>query len=136
MKLSRDDFKKLQQEWYDKLKTLGFKDIEEFHGEELIIKQTASYCYRKDDKFSKEMKEEYYYSLSKFVNDEDTQFRNEIDKTILTLYSEGARIKDIMGALLKIGKSRTKESVRVIIRRYEMIWGLKHYDLKQLRIYK
>jgi hypothetical protein len=78
------------------------------------------------------MKEEYFRCMSQKALDENTFFRNETDKHILIRYSEGAKIKVIMEELSKLGMNKARDSIRYIVRRYEMAWGLKHYSPKQL----
>lgn len=132
MKLSKDEFRNLQREWYQKLKDIGFKDIEKLHGDELLLIQSAS---RSIDMCTLLVSEEYYRNIGQKALDEDTEFRNEVHKHILVRHSEGAKIKTIISELNERGLSRTKESVRVIIRRYEMKWGIRTYTEKQLRKY-
>lgn len=133
MKLPRDDFKKLQQKWYKTLANLGFKDIEEIKGEELVLKETASFCYRHSpDQFDREMKEEYYRCIAQLVYDEDTEFRNATDRHILMMHAEGMNAKKIIEDLSSLGISKNRNSIRYIIRRYEMLWGMKQYNSKQL----
>jgi hypothetical protein len=136
MKIAKDEFRRLQQEWYKRLADEGFKDIEKPHGEDFILLQTAGYCFRETDSFAKEMKEEYFRCVSQMAEDPDTDFRNDIDRHILRRHAEGAKIKVIIQELDSMDMSRTRESVRTIIRRYEMAWGLRQYTDRMLRKYK
>lgn len=130
--MNKDEFRKLQQSWYKILSESGFKDIEELRGDDLVLKHTASFCYRASDELSRGIKEEYFRTLSQNALDEETVYRNEIDKHILIRYSEGARIKTITEELLLLGFSRDRKSIKFIIRRYENAWGIKHYQPHQL----
>ncbi len=136
MKLKRDEFIKLQKEWYRKLEESGFKDIEKIQGEELILVQSASYCYKRTNPLSRSLKEEYFRWIAQEAHDKDTVYRNEVDRYILIRHAEGARVKAIVEELELNNMARDRQSVRFIIRRYEMEWGLRHYDHKQLHIKK
>lgn len=131
MKLPRHEFKKLQQHWYDILAELGFKDIEK---DEYSLAQTAAGPYRNEDEFSREDKEEYFRCLAQAVNDENVRFRNEVHRYILTRRAEGAQAKTIVRELIVIGTPRNRDSVRFIIRRYEMAWGIRTYEPRQLNM--
>lgn len=134
MKLSRQEFKQLQSEWYDLLEKSGFKDIEEHKDGEPILSQTASCCYRGADEFEREMKSQYFRTIAQAVHDENTVFRNEIDRYILVRHAEGAKIKDIKLELMALGGYRCRNSICFIIRRYEAAWGIRYYDDKKLNI--
>lgn len=140
MKLTKDEFKKLQREWYQKLADLGFKDIEEFKGEELVLKESYNDCFRPNrhnkSEFDRSMQEEYFRCLAHKAFDETTVYRNEIDKHILIRYSEGAKIKTIITELSVLKKPLRRNTIRFIIKRYEMAWGLKNYKPNELNIYK
>lgn len=132
MKLTREQFKKLQKEWYELLAATGFKDIEKQEGSECVLIQTSSYCFRNVDNFCKEVKETYFRSIAQAAHDEETKFRNEIDRFILMRHAEGAKIKTIMTELIARGMGRNRDSIRYIIRRYEMAWGLRSYSSREL----
>lgn len=133
MKLSREEFKKLQLEWYRVLSESGFNDIEELKDGELILKESASFCYRHTpNTFDIFMKEEYYRIIAQCVQDQDTKFKNETHRYILIRHSEGAKIKTIGEELKDRGCARDRKTIRLIIRRYQMAWGLKNYGPKQL----
>lgn len=121
MKLSRTEFEALKRDWYSKLKETGFKDIEETQGP--VVPSHVRYYSLTDD---------YYISISKFVNAEDTVFKSELEKFVMLRHSEGAKKADIVRELTERGTPRYKESIRFIIRRYEMKWGIRRYSDKQL----
>lgn len=132
MKLTKKEFDKLQKYWYKRLEEGGFKDIEtskEINNYDYFIQG-----YRNLNDISKYTKAHYYSLLTQHVNSGDTIFRNLIDKHILTRFSEGAKINTIVKELKDRGMSRDRYSVRVIIRRYEMIWNIKSYTRKQLHL--
>lgn len=135
-KLSKDEFRSLQKHWYEKLSKLGFKDIETFKGGDFVLIQTAAHCYGGADEFVRESKADYFAAIARAAMDDGTFYRNEIDKHIIIRYSEGAKIKEIVEELLAKGTPRHRHSIRFIIRRYVMAWGLKHFNFTQLNIKK
>jgi hypothetical protein len=132
MKLNRDEFRKLQREWYQKLADLGFKDVEQLRGNELVLKQLDSQRYQAVSEFERETKEEYFRCMSQIAQDDQTFYKSPVDKLILIKHCEGAKIKTIMHELSKIGEHRNRASIRFIIRRYEMAWGMKVYTASEL----
>lgn len=136
MKLTKDDFRKLQQEWYEKLQEQGFKDIEKIKGDDLVLSQSATYCFRNVDEFTRELKAEYFRCLAQWVHDEQTVFKNKVHKYILTRHAEGAKGKEIVNELVELGHYRCRNSICFIIRKYEMAWGIRSYNLKELNVKK
>jgi hypothetical protein len=134
MKLKQEEFRCLQKTWYRVLSDSGFKDIERFSGSELVLVQTAAACYRNTDHFTRLMKEEYFRCMAKMANDEETEFRNEIDRYILVRHSEGAMINVIMTELEARGMKRNRASIRFIVRRYEDAWGIRKYEPRKLNV--
>ncbi len=136
MKLKKDEFKKLQKHWYEKLAQHGFKDIEKFKGDDLVLLQSAYHCYQGTDVHSRVAKEEYYRAMAKAAMDESTIYRNAVDRLILLRHVEGIKIKVIVAELTQMGMPRHRHSVRFIIRKYEMAWGFRYYNKTQLNIKK
>lgn len=136
MKQPKDEFRKLQKEWYKKLKDLGFNDIEIFKDDELVLSVYKSRETRQEIKRKQLMTFEYFICLSQAVEDAGTFFRNEIDRYILRRFAEGAKIKIIVEELLERGTPKHRHTVRFIIRRYEMAWGFKYYTSNQLTFKK
>lgn len=134
MKLSKDEFKKLQEYWYKLLADSGFEDIEKFNGDELVLKQSANYCYRKNDMLSRIRKENYYTRIGQAVYENEAFFRNEVDRLVMARHAEGAAIKSIVEELLSLGTPRDRLTVRYIIRKYQMIWGFKYFTPKELNL--
>jgi hypothetical protein len=119
-----------QRYWNRKLSEAGFRDAEEVIGGEHVLKQTAEHPYRGTDDLTRQTKAAYYRLLAQ--QSHDTEFANEAHKLILTMYAEGSKIRDICAALEAQGMCRCRGSIRFIIRKYEMQWGLRQYSLKQL----
>jgi hypothetical protein len=145
MKLTKDEFRKLQREWYKKLEESGFKDIERFKDDELVFKRSGIdnsrciewYIEATDLGTIEELSEgaikaEYFRIIAQTAKDEETTYRNEVDRHILIRHSEGAKIKTIVTELQELGMPRHRLSVRFIIRRYEMLWGLRRWTRRQL----
>lgn len=129
MKLSPEEFRKLQIEWYDKLKESGFKDIEKLERDELVLKRNANWSdwvYRHElDEITIKQKENFFIFLSQFVEDENTLFSSEIDKYILCRYAEGAKIKEIVSELTILEMPKNRFAIRRIIKKYVKEWQLK-----------
>lgn len=134
--MPKSDLKKLQDEWYEKLSESGFKDIEAVVGGHSLLKKRAYRCYGTQDLLFIELKIQYYRQIGLIANDQFTIFRDEIDRFILIRHSEGARAKDIVEDLKIIGKTKARNTIRFIIRRYEMAWGLKFYNKNLLNVYR
>lgn len=125
-----EHFKKLQQAWYQRLERDGFQDAEEIVGDELVLRQRAAHPYRNDDDLMREVKEDYYRILSQKV--QGVVFRSEVDRLILTRYCEGKKIKLICEELRAKGTPRFRHAIRFTVRKYEALWGLRHYTPRQL----
>ncbi len=123
-------FKALQQAWYARLEKEGFRDAEEIIGGEYVLKQIAAHPYRDMDHLTIWAKESYYRLMCLQV--QKGEFATEVDRLVLTMFAEGRRIKHIVEALHNLGTPRARNSVRFIIRKYEMRWGLREYTAKQL----
>lgn len=125
------EFKELSREWEKKLERDGLPDIEKNVGEQRELKQNASNVYRQMDPTSREAKELYFQELSQCLH--RARFDNEIEKTVMSLKAEGAKIKEICVALAKMGCSRYRRTVRLIIRKYEDRWGIRTWRPDQLK---
>ncbi len=125
MRLSKAQFKTLQQLWYQKLADTGFQDIEEFKNGELVLKQSYSHPLRHHTEHSAKDQEEYFRFMSMCIMDKNISFKNDIDKYVLTRHADGATIKAIVTELNNLGTPRARNSVRFIIRRYLLVWRLR-----------
>lgn len=124
-------FKALQEVWYQRLKAEGFQDAEEIVGGELVLRQSAAHPYRHHDELGITAKEAYYRLLAQQVQ-VAAEFQTEVDRVILTMFAEGAKLKKIAEELEKRGERRCRGTIRYRIRTYEMRWGLREYTPKQL----
>lgn len=126
MKLTKEEFLKLQLHWYEHLAQLGFKDEEVLKDGKLVLRPLrAINPYRnvrsEIDKFTKE---QYFRLMCHKLHDEATVFRNEVDRQILTMHIEGLKKNAIVLHLASLGVFRHRHSIRHIIRRYEIAWGI------------
>lgn len=139
MKISLEQFRKLQIEWYQKLKEQGFDDAEELIDGEMLLRQNSNKIFvqgnrRQLSQFSLGMIEEYYRLVSMIANDSSTYYRNLVDEFVMKRHAEGAKISTICLELKVLKMSRDRKNVRLIIRRHEMKWGIKLYTRKQLHM--
>jgi hypothetical protein len=104
-------FKELQKEWYDKLDSTGFKDIE---------RQPASF--RTDTARFQEMDSvvTYYSKLSEYL--QTANFPNMEEQSVWYLYSEGYSIREISKGL-RVSRNR----IGKIVSKHCKVLGL-HYD--------
>ncbi len=129
MASSKEDLKKLNAIWYVKLKEAGFVDIEKKNGR---LKQPSPMAELYDRR--KGNREIYFQMLMAKLSDPSTVFRNFIHRYILIRHADGAPAVIIVRELRAAGLSRTRDSVRFIIRRYEMLWNIRHYTRTQLNL--
>ncbi len=123
-------FKALQKAWYQRLEAAGFEDVEELVNGEMLLKQSAQHVVRNLDEIGLDAKVSYFRALAQNVH--EAEFRNEVDKTILTRFADGENITKICEVLSMEGRSRCRHTVRYTIRKYEMNWGIRSYTPKQL----
>ncbi len=103
-----NEFKKLQAEWYEKLKP-DFEDIENEKG----LKAYAFFEYNKRIRHRIEATTEYYRLATHLLN--EPVFKNKKEKTIWELHSEGLSIRDIIKKL-KLERAALHTIHRTIIR--------------------
>jgi hypothetical protein len=123
----------LQRVWYRCLAEEGFQDHEELVGGECLLKESATHYRNRQDISSFNGREEYFLIMGQKLN--EYEFDNDIDALIMTLHVDGRRINQICEELRKMGKQRSRVTVRIKIRTYQMKWGLRHYPPNQMNIY-
>lgn len=128
------EFKSLQKDWYKALADEGFVDAEELIGEELVLRQTAAHPYQGLPEVVRQSKEDYFRLLAQHTQKE--VFKRSVDRWILALRSQGHQIKTICAYLIVMDMARERKTVRFIIRKYEMKWGIREYTPKQLNYLK
>lgn len=134
MKQKKTELKALQKIWYQKLKDSGFEDIE--RGGSIVFETVTSSSnkirtvyVKKEDR---EIEEEYYRRLYEAAHSETARYKNKADKIILTNFSNGVSITEIVEILCQRGCPRHRHTIRFVIRRYEMLWGIRFYNKDQL----
>jgi hypothetical protein len=125
-KLTKLEFLELQQQWYERLKLFGFNDIESNHNGRFYLKSHISI------QSLDEERKQYFESIRSKISDETTSYRSNLDKIVMQNHAEGSKIKDICQELSRNGLNRDRRAVRIIIRRYEMAWGIRYYTRKEL----
>jgi hypothetical protein len=127
------EFKSLQQAWYQRLADAGFSDIEELVGEDLEMRQmcpSTHYCFRRTDEDDRYLTSDYYTLLAAKID--ETQFRSEVHKIILTSYVSGKKASEICEELKQRGTPRHRHAIRFIVRRYEAKWQIREWSPTQL----
>lgn len=125
------EFEALAKEWETKLESEGLGDIEKDVSYSALTSSRCSVGWRYWDATYIEAKALYFQSLEECVS--RASFDNEIDKIVMTMRVQGARIKEICEALLAAGKSRYRRTVRLIIRKYEHRWGIRTWKPEELK---
>jgi hypothetical protein len=126
-----DEFKELADEWEEILKEAGLPDIEKSVGKKRVLKQNSPNVYRQMDPVRREAKEQYFRELNRCLH--AACFDCSVDRVVMVLKAEGAKIVEICVALEKLGMRRYRRTVRLIVRKYEDRWGIKSWSPEQLR---
>lgn len=125
--MDKDEFEKLKAYWYDKLKESGFHDIElDPYGPPSSFIHMAPHI--------KWANQDYFQVIKSYVKDHNTKFRNETDRYVMMRHSQGAKIKEITDELNLLSEERDRKTIRTMIRRYEMAWGIRTYTRKELNL--
>lgn len=125
------EFKTLSSQWEEILEGIGLVDIEKQFGSERALKQNASNVYRQMDPVRRQAKELYFQQLGKCLH--SACFDSGVDRIIMVLRAQGAKIVEICQALAEQGFSRYRRTVRFIIRKYEDRWGIRRWKQEQLK---
>jgi len=127
-------FKNLARSWNKILAESGFDDAEVELKDDRALKQRASNSYRQASQLERESKFEYYTFLGHLAF--NTVFPTELERLVMTRHSEGATIKEIVEEINLRGISRDRKTIRYIIRRWQMKWGVKTWTLRQMNLKK
>lgn len=102
-------FKKLQNQWYKKLKASGFEDAEEtikVDGKEYqTLKSWSNFTFSKVTQPNWEAKSEYYTAASSFLHEHS--FSSEQERHMWELHSEGVSYRDIVDKIKEKGNKST-----------------------------
>ena len=118
------DFKNLEKTWNKKLVKSGFIDAERTTRSDRVLKKVSSNSHR----YAKSLNKDYFQIISDNIL--STEFKNETDQKIMILFADGKNRSEIAKKIKKKGK-RFRETVGLIIRRYEHIWGIKYWTSKE-----
>lgn len=118
------DFKKLEKEWYERLRQSNFQDIEEVVNGKSVLKQRASNCYRAEDPVRIESKRKYYELLSHHYHQEQG-FRDEVEEYVMAMRAKGNSIEEISNKLVAAKERCYRGTIRKIIQKYETKWSIR-----------
>ncbi len=120
MSFRSNDFKKLRDEWYQKLEESGFEDIEDTGSEMEFLKVWHSSYFKvqkKQDDFR--YKEAYYYEASHFLTqhqDCPLFFQDPISCEAWAMHSRGMSYRMISERLNQAGHKTNKDIINRIIK--------------------
>lgn len=125
-------FKSLSIVWNKQLEQTGFKDAEiELKGDR-ALKQRSTNAYRQATQLERDTRLDYYMLLGQWVN--QTQFPNDLERYVMSRCAEGATIQEIISGIQRDGLFIHRQTVRHIIRRWQMKWGIKYWTPKQMNL--
>lgn len=113
-------FKDLQRIWEFKLKDSGFKDVED---ECKRLRQNSGNSYRTKELTFIEAKQRYYELLGQWQH--EMNFRDYVERLIMERRANGIRIIDISLELKELGERHHVDTIRKVIRQYEIRWQIK-----------
>lgn len=117
--------------WYERLGVDGFQDAEKMIGDRMELKQSATAPLKHvKNQLELETKTLYFRALSQCVH--ETVFVNDVEKFVMIAYADGQKIKSISIELENVGVNRSQAAIRYMIRRYEVLWGIRQYTRRQL----
>ena len=116
-------FKEIEDYWYGQLERFGFKDAEKTINGNSVLKQSASNSYRNAKQVERDAKLAYYSLLQGHCNQE--AFQDDIEKLVIERRADGFKIKQICEELRSLNERSHRETVRKIIVKYELKWGIK-----------
>lgn len=116
-------FKELERLWYERLESIGFKDAEKTINGNSVLKQRASNSYRAAHQIEREAKLAYYNLLAGYY--QQATIQDPVERLVIERRSEGFKIKQISEELRRLEERCHRETIRNIIRKYEIKWGIK-----------
>lgn len=105
--------KKLEQEWYQKLKDDGFEDIEDSNNPNRPLKAWHNFRFRQVNPARRKVTEAYYEKACALLH--TYPFINEITKRIWELHCQGFSKREIEEAIKNESKRYKRESIGLII---------------------
>lgn len=119
-------FRDLQKIWNEKLREAGFEDAEALINGQLVLRQRATNSYRGISDVQRENKILYYELLAQ--NTYLEAFCDRVDRLVMERRSQGIKIKVISEELRQLGERCHRETIRHIIRKYEVKWKIRKTD--------
>jgi hypothetical protein len=116
-----DELKKLQKEWYAKLKKAGFDDIEYEDGS---LRSAAPRSPMQKDPLIREAIQEYYYMANQFLHTHT--FESKREQIIWEYHANGIGSADIVKVLKKVRIKLHESRVRAIIVKLRKIMQHEH----------
>jgi hypothetical protein len=130
-------FKALESEWYAKLQQSGFADIERKPPNdasphpELVLRQNSANAFRQADQLARESRVAYFERVTELAAREP--WINSADQLIMRRRGEGVLIKDIARELESLGLKCHRQTIRYVIRKFEVKWAIRKWKPEQLR---
>lgn len=127
-----NQFRKLQNDWYERLKTTGFVDAEEMISGEMQLKQFSGAAFRVNrgkEQLVRENIEAYFCQLGEKAHNQ--VYDNHIEEMIMQAYADGARVCHILQMLRENQTPRCRTTVFNIMRHYLNLWGMKNYNSRR-----
>jgi hypothetical protein len=115
-----EEYKELERKWYARLARNGFKDVEKQVGNKRVLKNPGTNL----GPYSR-LKREYYSQVSSRID--QAQYDHKADKFIMACVAEGWTIVDICKELEKKRWKCNRKTVRLVIRKYEALWGIRKW---------
>jgi hypothetical protein len=123
-----DEFKKLQSQWYRKLKESGFEDVEQsVRGRDYLKAWHSVYFKARYDPHTFNSKQIYYERASQFLWEykfpwkEGFSLTNVKEREIWRLHSEGCSVRTIAEYLNEHGWKANKDNVNHTIQRLQSL---------------
>lgn len=116
-------FKEIEKEWYAKLSADKFPDAEQLINGKLVLRQKANNCYRQACQVARENKLRYFELLGACFHKE--AFKDDVEAFVMEQRAHGVKIKRICEELKAMGERNHRDTVYLIIRKYEVKWGIK-----------
>lgn len=118
--MSSDEYKRLRDEWYQRLKDFGFEDIEQEDGRLKAWHSTRFLGFNKANFENQQARHDYYYHAYQFLHSH--QFEKEIHRIIWEEHTKCIGPKNIAQALNESGAYKTNHNeVWKIIKHYKKI---------------
>jgi len=136
--VKKEALNQLIREWYQIAKDSGFEDAEEITKTgDIKLKRYDSLRFKKRDDGRKVRAvlhdREYLDLVQEYVNDPNTEYRNNAERVIMMKHADQWLIKDIVVYLRRMRLYRHRHTVRLVIRRYLHRWGIRNFTLAQLK---